>query len=326
MISNKDIESALKEVAKADKQQAVEKLRLKYLGRGGVITKALRGVGALPPAKRAAAGKLANQAKNSIEQAIARRVEELEQAQIEKVAERPLDLTAPAPGPRLGHLHPVQSLQQELIQVFWQLGFSVAEGPEVETDWYNFEALNIAADHPARDMQDTFYLESGAVVRTHTSPVQIRYMEEHKPPIRIIAPGKTYRNEDEDATHLWAFHQVEGLVVDERVTLADLKGTLTYMLQAIFGTSAKLRLVPSYFPYTEPSLEVLARLNDEADWLELAGAGMVHPKVLRNVGIDPDKYSGFAFGIGLERIAAIKYGVSDIRYFWRPNLRFLEQF
>ncbi len=232
----------------------------------------------------------------------------------------------------------------ELVDLFWQMGYQVAEGPEVETPWYNFEALLVGADHPARDMQDTFYLENGNLPRTHTSGIQIRHLEKLKDnlPVRIIAPGKVYRNEDEDARHSWIFHQLEGLVVDEGVSLADLKGTLKAMMRGILGDKTKLRLRSNYFPYTEPSVEmdascvvchgsgkvkaVACHLCGGSGWLELGGAGMVHPDVLRNVGIDPDVYSGFAFGFGPERIAAIKYGVDDVREFWRPNFNFLEQF
>jgi phenylalanyl-tRNA synthetase alpha chain len=248
------------------------------------------------------------------------------------------DLSAPSKLAKLGHYHPVEELQKQLIEIFWQIGFVVADGPEVETNWYNFEALNIPKDHPARDLQDTFYLENGTVPRTHTSSVQIRYMEANKPPIRIIAPGKVYRNEDEDTTHIWCFRQLEALVVDEGITLADLKGTLLYMLQSLFGKQTKLQLRPNYFPYVEPAVEmdascVACRQNDPdcrlckgTGWIELGGAGMVHPQVLKNVGIDPKRYSGFAFGFGIERMAAVKYGVDDVRQFWRPDFRFLEQF
>jgi phenylalanyl-tRNA synthetase alpha chain len=246
--------------------------------------------------------------------------------------------------PKLGHHHPVALLLEDLTDIFWQMGYQVVDGPEVETEWYNFEALNLDADHPARDTQDTFYLEGGNLPRTHTSSVQIRHMELHKDklPIRIVAPGKVYRNEDEDARHSWIFHQIEGLVVDEGITLADLKGTLEAMLHGVLGEGTKLRLRPNYFPYTEPSVEMDAtciicdgsgtieevncKMCGGTGWLELGGAGMVHPQVLRNAGIDPEKYSGFAFGFGPERIAALKYGVDDVRDFWRPNLNFLEQF
>lgn len=319
---------------------ALEALRVKYLGRSGVVTEQLKTIGKLPADKRGKAGAEANAVKFKLEQAIKiRRGQLLGQAGEQSDY---LDLTAPA-NVTLGHSHPVNTLIDEAVQLFWQMGFTVADGPEVETEWYNFDALNIAADHPARDMQDTFYLEGSAstgLPRTHTSGVQVRYMESHKPPIRIIAPGKVYRNEDEDATHLWMFHQIEGLVVDKGVSLADLKGTLIAMARGLLGPDTKVRLRPSFFPYTEPSVEmdascVICKGGANAvgcgtcsgtGWIELGGAGMVHPKVLQNVGIDPDVYSGFAFGFGVERLAAIKHQVPDVREFWRPNLKFLEQF
>lgn len=318
---------------------ALEQLRVKYLGRQGLITAELKAVGSLPAAKRAEAGAEANRHQTAVEQALSRRKAELEAGSDELP---PLDITAPGKSLQLGHHHPVRLVLDELVDLFWQMGYTVAQGPEVDTEWYNFGALNIGADHPARDMQDTFYLEEGNLPRTHTSTVQIRYMEEHKPPIRIIAPGKVHRNEDEDARHSWIFHQLEGLVVDKGITLADLKGTLQTMLRGVLGEGTQLRLRPNYFPYTEPSVEMDAtcvtckgtgrvgndscRLCGGTGWLELGGAGMVHPQVLRNVGIDPQVYSGFAFGFGPERLAALKYGVDDVREFWRPNFNFLEQF
>lgn len=326
MIRNEDIQKALEAISKASNISVLEEARVAHLGRKSALVLALRALGELPAAERAKSGKFLNAARQKLEAAFKDRQAELQVAAVASDASQHLDVTAPAGGHRLGHLHPLKELEAELIQAFWQIGFSVAEGPEIEDDWHVFEALNIPADHPARDMQDTFYLENGAVPRTHTSSVQIRYMEKQPPPIRIIAPGKVYRNEDEDATHLWAFNQLEGLVVDKGITLADLKGTLEYMMRSVFGPETEVKLQPSFFPYTEPSLEVHARLSKDSKWLELAGAGMVHPQVLRNVGIDPAVYSGFAFGVGLERLASIKHGVTDIRYFWRPNLKFLEQF
>ncbi len=328
MISQTELKAVLARIRAAKSPKEIEKLRLEYLGRKGIISAALHKIGKAKPAERAKLGQRANAAKREISKALADAVKASERAQIEveQQDKQAIDLTAPGTGPKRGHLHPVEELQRELIQVFWQIGFAVAQGPEIETDWYNFEALNIPADHPARDMQDTFYLENGAIPRTHTSSVQIRHMEQNQPPIRIIVPGKVYRNEDEDATHIWSFSQLEGLAVDETITLGDLKGTLLYMLKSLFGEAAELRLRPNYFPYTEPSVEMDGRMNKNSPWLELGGAGMVHPKVLRNVGIDPKRYSGFAFGFGIERMAAIKYGVDDLRQFWRPNLKFLEQF
>lgn len=333
------LKKALQSLEKASSETDVDKVRVDYLGRKGSITKQLRGISQLDPEERAEQGAKLNEQKNQLQEAIEEKLKQLKAKQLDaEAAERP-DMTVPGSGPQIGRLHPVEELQYDIIRLFWQLGFKAVTGPEIETDWYCFEALNIGPDHPARDLQDTFYLEDGAIPRTHTSSVQIRHMEEHKPPIRIIAPGKVYRNEDEDATHIWSFRQVEGLVVDEHISLSDLKGTLEYMLKGLFGEAAELRLRPNYFPYTEPSVEMDAscplceqstraqcRICKGTGWVELCGAGMVHPQVLRNVGIDPEVYSGFAFGFGLERIAAIKYQLPDLRDLWRPNLEFLEQF
>jgi phenylalanyl-tRNA synthetase alpha chain len=303
----------------------LEQARVKLLGRKGELTEQLRQVGQLAADERAAAGQAANKIRTQVEGWLAEREQQLKSAELEKTAATPIDLTVPGTSSGLGHRHPVSLVLDELVQVFWQMGYQVAEGPEIETDWYNFEALNIGQDHPARDMQDTFYLQEGNLPRTHTSNVQIRFMENNKPPIRIIAPGKVHRNENEDATHSWIFHQLEGLVLDEGITIGDLKGTLYQMLQGVLGEGTELRLRPNYFPYTEPSVEMDAR-RPGGEWLELGGAGMVHPQVLINVGLDPEKYSGFAFGFGPERIAALKYGVTDVREFWRPDFKFLEQF
>jgi phenylalanyl-tRNA synthetase alpha chain len=303
----------------------LEHVRVKLLGRKGELTEQLRRVGQLPADERAAAGQEANRLRNQVEAWLSEREQQLKAAELEKATSTPIDLTAPGLTAGFGHRHPVSLVLDELTQVFWQMGYQIAEGPEIETDWYNFAALNIGRDHPARDMQDTFYLAEGNLPRTHTSNVQIRFMENNKPPIRIIAPGKVHRNENEDATHSWIFHQLEGLVVDDGVTIGDLKGTLYQMLQGVLGQGTELRLRPNYFPYTEPSVEMDAR-RPGGEWLELGGAGMVHPQVLRNVGLDPEKYSGFAFGFGPERIAALKFGVTDVREFWRPDFKFLEQF
>ena len=327
------------EISSAATEEAVNDLRVKYLGRKGEITMALRSVGKLDEKERASEGARLNKLKKDTEALLASRLAQIRFKQLEDETARYYDLSRPGIRPRKGYLHPVEQLQKDVIELFWQLGFQVADGPEIETEWYCFEALNIGPDHPARDMQDTFYLENGAVPRTHTSSVQIRYMENNTPPVRIIAPGKVYRNEDEDATHVWSFRQVEGLVVDKGVRLSDLKGTLEYMLKGLFGERTELRLRPNYFPYTEPSLEMDAscmmctentqqncRVCKGTGWVELGGAGMVHPRVLRNVGIDPEVYSGFAFGFGLERITAVKYELSDLRDLWRPDIRFLRQF
>jgi phenylalanyl-tRNA synthetase alpha chain len=339
-----DAENLVQKIRATGSLAGLERLRVEVLGRKGSLTEQLKAVGMLPPAERAAAGKAANELRQEVMAAFDLREGELRKAEVKRELARPLDVTAPGIKPRLGHRHPVSVVLDELVDLFWQMGYQVAEGPEVETEWHNFEALLVGKDHPARDMQDTFYLEEAHLPRTHTSAVQIRYMQQHKDelPVRIIAPGKVYRNEDEDARHSWIFYQLEGLVVDEGIGLSDLKGTLETMMRGVLGDDTQLRLRSNYFPYTEPSVEMDAtcvichgtgmidgetcRLCGGTGWLELGGAGMVHPQVLKNVGIDPTIYSGFAFGFGPERIAAIKYGVADVREFWRPSFKFLEQF
>jgi phenylalanyl-tRNA synthetase alpha chain len=289
-------------------------------------------LGTLSIEERKTVGAKANKTRKEIEELIERKEAELEVG----VRTDEIDITAPGRKYEAGHLHPVTQVTNEILQVFTSLGYEIVEGPEVEDDWHNFEALNMPEEHAARDMQDTFYLENGAIPRTHTSSVQIRYMENNKTPIKIVSAGKVHRNENEDATHSWIFNQIEGLVVDENITFADLKGTLEAMAKAILGEDTQTRFRPSFFPYTEPSAELDAscphckgkgcRSCGYSGWLELLGSGMVHPWVLSNMGIDPDKYSGFAFGMGPERIAAIKYKIPDVRYFWHPDTRFLEQF
>jgi len=314
------------------------------LGKNGSLYGQLKAIGTMPVSERAAAGAKINTLRADCEAAIAARQEIIITEREKKEFSTKLDLTAPGTKLGIGHRHPVGVVLDELVDLFWQMGYQIADGPEVETEWYNFEALLVGKDHPARDLQDTFYLEGGNLPRTHTSGIQIRHLEQNKDnlPIRIIAPGKVYRNEDEDSRHSWIFYQIEGLVVDKGISLADLKGTLEAMMKGILGEETKVRLRSNYFPYTEPSVEMDAscvvcsgkgsigskpcHLCGGSGWLELGGAGLVHPQVLRNVGIDPDIYSGFAFGFGPERLAAIKYGVSDVREFWRPNFKFLEQF
>jgi phenylalanyl-tRNA synthetase alpha chain len=331
-------------VREANDLAQLEAVRLELVGRRGTLTEQLRRVGELPASERAAAGAEANRLRLAAEAALLARLGELRAVKANTELAVPLDLTAPGTALGLGHRHPVSQILEDLVEVYWQMGYKVADGPEVETEWHNFEALNIPETHPARDMQDTFYLEGGNLPRTHTSNVQIRYMQEHRDelPIRIISPGKVYRNEDEDPRHSWSFYQLEGLVVDEGISVADLKGTLEAMMKGVLGSDTKIRLRPNYFPYTEPSVEMDAscvickgtgqvdgagcKLCSATGWLELGGAGMVHPQVLRNVGIDPARYSGFAFGFGPERIATIKYNVGDVREFWRPDFNFLEQF
>jgi len=312
--------------------KTLESVRTQYLGRKSELNTVLKSLGSLSIAEKKAIGATANRAKIEMEKAIATRGKELNKV----VDEQSIDITAPGKKYPSGHIHPITQVLEEVVDVFVSMGYEVADGPEIEDDWHNFEALNMGPEHAARDMQDTFYLTSGAIPRTQTSSVQIRYMENHKPPIKIISAGKVHRNENEDASHSWIFYQIEGLVVGEGVTFADLKGTLDLVAKKILGPGTKTRFRPSYFPYTEPSAELDAscpqcegkgcRSCGGSGWLELLGSGMVHPQVLRNMGIDPEKYSGFAFGLGVERIAMIKYNISDIRYFWHPDTRFLEQF
>ena len=339
-----DAKDMLEEIAQATDLAALELVRVDILGRKGKLTEQLKGIGALAPAERGTEGARLNRLRKELEEALAAREAILKAHEREAELQQPLDMTAPGIVPTLGHRHPVSVVLDELMDLFWQMGYQIADGPEVETEWHIFEALNIPADHPARDMQDTFYLENGFVPRTHTSGIQIRHMTAHREdlPIRIVAPGKVYRNEDEDARHSWSFYQIEGLVVDKGISLADLKGTLEAMMRGVLGDDTNIRLRPNYFPYTEPSVEMDAscvichgsgmiknrtcHLCGGTGWLELGGAGMIHPQVLKNVGIDPEIYSGFAFGFGPERIATIKYGVDDVREFWRPNFKFLKQF
>lgn len=333
MIDSKKI---ITEVEKATDLHQLEQLRVAHLGRKSALMTELSGIGKLAVAERGPAGQRLNAAKQAIEKALAKQKDYLEGRALEAAAaDRAIDVSLPT-AVSYGHAHPVLQVIDDIVRTFVQMGYLVVDGPEVEDEWHNFEALNIPEGHPARDMQDTFYLEGGNLPRTHTSGVQIRFMENNEPPIRIIAPGKVYRNEDEDARHSWMFYQVEGLVVDKGISLADLKGTLLAMAQGVFGKDTKIRLRLNYFPYTEPSVEMDAtcimckgagcHVCSGTGWLELGGAGMVHPQVLKNVGLDPDVYSGFAFGFGPERLALIKYQVPDIREFWRPTMKFLEQF
>jgi len=323
-------------IGRAATSSELESLRVKYLGRSGAVTQILKSLGTLPADERPAVGAAANEAKRELEALLdARLAETLEaERQRQRAQERP-DLTVPGRRPPRGGLHPLTTVRDEIVAIFMGLGFSVAEGPQIETDAYNFEALNMPRDHPARDMQDTFYLSTETLLRTHTSPVQIRTMRAQKPPVRIICPGVVYRR-DADITHSPMFHQVEGLAVDANVTMADLKGTLALFARELFGARSKIRFRPSFFPFTEPSAEVDVvcflcggegcRVCKQSGWLEILGSGMVHPQVLRNVGYDPEEVTGWAFGMGIERIAMLKYGVDDIRLFFENDLRFLKQF
>jgi phenylalanyl-tRNA synthetase alpha chain len=303
----------------------LEQVKARYLGKSGVLTEHLKGLGKLSAEERPAAGAAINVAKQAVEALInARRDAILNAEQAQKLASETIDVTLPGRGKSQGGLHPVTLALQRIEELFRSIGFDVAEGPEIETDFYNFTALNIPEDHPARAMHDTFYIDAEHVLRTHTSPVQIRYMQDKKPPLRIIAPGRVYRV-DSDATHSPMFHQVEGLWVDEQVSFANLKGVVQDFLQRFFDRDdLQVRFRPSFFPFTEPSAEMDMSWGDR--WLEIGGCGMVHPNVLGHVGIDSEQYRGFAFGLGVERLAMLRYGVNDLRLFFENDLRFLKQF
>ena len=315
----------------------MEQIRIKYLGKKGELTAVLRGMGALTPEERPIVGQMANEVRAVIEDAIAEKSAALKQLELErKLVEEKIDVTMPATEMKVGTLHPLTKVQRTIEEIFIGMGFSIAEGPEVELDYYNFQALNIPENHPARDTQDTFYITDNILLRSQTSPVQVRTMEKQKPPIRIISPGRVYRSDAVDATHSPLFHQVEGLVVDKGVTMGDLKGMLETFAKTLFGENTRLRFRPHHFPFTEPSAEVDVscfvcggegcRVCKNEGWIEILGAGMVHPFVLSNCGIDPEEYSGFAFGMGVERIAMKYYGIDDMRHLYENDVRFLEQF
>jgi phenylalanyl-tRNA synthetase alpha chain len=319
------VAAALAEFASCHDAAALEDAKARFLGKAGRLTEQLKGLGKLSPAERPAAGARINEAKAALEQALVRRREELSDARLARqLAGEGLDVSLPGRGTGVGTLHPITRTMQRIETLFHSLGFTVVDGPEIEDDFHNFTALNTPEDHPARSMQDTFYVEGGMVLRTHTSPIQVRYMESHPPPIKIIAPGRVYRV-DSDATHSPMFHQVEGLWIDEEVSFADLKGLFTEFLRRFFERDdLKVRFRPSFFPFTEPSAEIDIGYGD--GWLEISGAGQVHPNVLRAVGIDPERYQGFAFGMGPDRLAMPRYGVNDLRLFYENDLRFLRQF
>ncbi|MBM2829654.1 MAG: phenylalanyl-tRNA synthetase, alpha chain [Gammaproteobacteria bacterium] len=303
---------------------ALDQVRIDYLGKKGQLTQRLKQLGKLPAAERPKAGEAINNAKRTVEEAIEKQHLILENARIEtRLAQDKIDVTLPGRSQRSGGLHPITLTLQKIEDLFTQIGFEIVEGPEVEDDYHNFEALNIPEHHPARAMHDTFYFNEHTLLRTHTSSVQIRVMQQRKPPLRFIAPGRVYRC-DSDMTHTPMFHQVEGLMVDEQVNFAQLKGLLRGFLERFFDRELKIRFRPSYFPFTEPSAEV--DIMGENGWLEVLGCGMVHPKVLENVGIDSKKYTGLAFGMGVERLAMLQYGIDDLRVFFENDLRFLEQF
>ena len=328
---------ATEALASLDSQKALEDFRVAVLGKKGSLTEILRGMGSLPAEDRPKIGALVNQVRAELEQAIGNRETALREAvkQARLRAEQ-VDVTIPGELPRQGGLHPLNRVLENLIDIFQSMGFDVVDGPEVETDYYNFEALNLPADHPARDMQDTFYLSPNLLLRTQTSAAQIRTMQNRTPPIRMICPGRVFRADEVDATHSPVFHQVEGLVVDKGITMCDLKGVLEQLAREIYGPDTKVRFRPSFFPFTEPSVEVDVscpecggkgcRVCKGAGWIEILGAGMVHPRVLANCGIDPEVYSGFAFGIGLDRLTTTSHKISDIRLLFENDQRFLEQF
>ena len=327
---------ALQAIERAGDEKSLDALRVQYLGKKGSFTDLLKSLGQLPAEKRPVAGEKINQAKKSLQQAIESRKGDLVSAALDAQlnAER-LDVTLPGRRQSKGGLHPITITIERIKSIFPAAGYDVAEGPEIEDDYHNFEALNIPAHHPARAMHDTFYVSPGTVLRTHTSPVQVHVMENGEPPFRMICPGRVYRC-DSDLTHTPMFHQVEGLLVDERVSMADLKGTVVEFLQAYFEADMPVRFRPSYFPFTEPSAEVDmgcvscggkgCRICSHTGWLEVMGCGMVHPRVLQMSGVDTERFSGFAFGMGVERLAMLRYGVSDLRLYFENDIRFLQQF
>lgn len=330
------LQAALNEIDGAGSEEALQELRIKYLGKKGALTAVMKGLGALSAEERPVVGQLANTVKNQLEERLEQTLAQVRDAsKRERLQRERLDVTLP--GRRLPHgtKHPITLVIEEISDIFAGLGFQVAEGPEVELDFYNFEALNFPKDHPARDMQDTFFVDDSILLRTHTSPVQVRTMLKHAPPVRIISPGTVYRC-DSDATHSPMFHQIEGLMVDAGVTFGDLKGILTTFVNQYFGKGIGVRLRPSFFPFTEPSAEVDiacvmckgkgCRVCKESGWLEILGAGMIDPEVYRHVGYDPEAISGFAFGMGVERVAMLKYGIGDLRLFFDNDVRFLQQF
>jgi phenylalanyl-tRNA synthetase alpha chain len=326
----KDVDAIVKEALAAfagvDDAGELERAKARYLGRSGALTQLLKGLSKLPPAERPAFGSQVNAAKEKLEAALAEQRKLIQTRTLEaSLRQEALDVTLPGRGLGVGGLHPVTRTMERIEALFRSMGFDVADGPEIETDYYNFTALNQPENHPARSMHDTFYLADGKhLLRTHASPMQIRYMESHRPPVKTIAPGRVYRV-DSDATHSPMFHQVEGLWVDEHITFADLKGVLIEFLRKFFEREdLKVRFRPSFFPFTEPSAEIDMSFGDS--WLEMGGAGMVHPNVLRNVGVDSEKYQGFAFGLGCDRLTMLRYGVNDLRLFFENDLRFLKQF
>ena len=331
-------EEALSAIKSASDEQALQDVRVKYLGKKGEVTALLKGLGKLSPEERPKMGALVNAVRQALEEEIDALKTSMEVAAMNaRLEEEKIDITLPGRAPKTGHIHPLTTVNEMIEDFFMKMGYTVEEGPEIEQDYFNFECLNLPKDHPARDMQDSFYITENFLLRTHTSPVQARTMQSHEPnsPIRMIAPGKVYRW-DYDATHSPVFHQVEGLIIDEHITFADLKGTIETFLRHMFGDDTKVRFRTSFFPFTEPSAEVDiscvmcggegCRVCSHTGWLEILGCGMVHPRVLELNGYDPNKMKGFAFGMGVERIAMLLYGIGDLRLFFEDDIRFLEQF
>ena len=329
--------AALESLSQVCELNSLENLRVRYLGKKGELTAILRQMGKLSAEERPAMGQLANEVRQAIENVIDETEKKLKAAEKEKrLAAETLDVTMPGEKNTIGHRHPLQIVLDEVKDIFIGMGFQIADGPEVEWDYYNFEALNIPEGHPARDTQDTFYITEKMLLRTQTSSCQIRYMEDNKPPIRMIAPGTVYRSDPVDATHSPVFHQIEGLVVDKNITMADLKGNLLALAKKLYGEDTEIRLRPHHFPFTEPSCEIdvsCFRCHGKGcpmckgeGWIEILGAGMVHPKVLERGGIDPEEYSGYAFGVGVERLAMFRFAVDDMRQYFDNDIRFLEQF
>ncbi len=327
-------QAEIKDIASAEQLEA---FRVKYLGKKGVLTDVLKGMGKLSAEERPVIGQLANEIRNFLEDIVSKMQTEIKAKELEeKIKSEKIDITMPGEKFVTGGRHPLTLVLDKLKDIFIGMGFSIVEGPEIELDYYNFEALNLPPDHPARDTQDTFYITENVLLRTQTSPVQIRTMEQQKPPIRIIAPGRVFRSDNVDATHSPVFHQIEGLVVDKGVTMADLKGTLDTFCKKLYGEGIQSRFRPHHFPFTEPSAEMDiscpachgkgCRVCKGEGWVEILGAGMVHPKVLKTCNIDPEVYSGFAFGIGLERVAMRQFDIDDMRLFYENDLRFLKQF
>ena len=330
-------QSSVNEINNSENLQTLNELRVKYLGKKGELTAVLRGMGGLTPEERPVIGSLVNNVRDELEELIATKEKEFkEKEMLKRLEKEEIDVTEPSKKIKLGSIHPITQIIDEVKEIFIGMGYEIADGPEVETSHYNFDQLNTPADHPARDLQDTFYITEDIILRTQTSPVQARVMEKQKPPIKIISPGTVYRSDTVDATHSPVFHQIEGLVIDKNIAMTDLKGTLEMFAKKCLGENTKIRFRPHHFPFTEPSAEADVscfvcngkgcRVCKGEGWIELLGCGMVHPKVLENCGIDSKEYSGFAFGFGVERIAMAKYGIDDMRLLYENDVRFLKQF